>query len=211
MGLALGARTMLEDRVSGQGIGARASRQPGRAGRLTAADVFAGGPGDAELSVLITEFADELAYHLVNLAIAIDPVRIAVGGGLVRSWDQIGPRLDRALSSGPPFAPELVLAHFPYDAPLLGAVALAVDAAAGHGAGGEKPGMALRPDIPDTSGIPETSGAPDGPESPEKPEIPALAGIPETTSVAAAMSAPCGTDATLGIIGSFDKNTGAKA
>jgi glucokinase len=211
VGLALSARTMLEDRVSGQGIGARASSRPGRAGRLTAADVFAAGPGDAAFSALITEFADELAYHLVNLAIAIDPVRIAVGGGLVRSWDQIGPQLHRALSSGPPFPPELVLAHFPYDAPLLGAVALAVDAAAGNGTGREKPGITLSPDITDTSGIPSASGASDGPESPEKPETPTLADIPETTSVAAAMSAPCSTDATLGIIGSFDNNTGAKA
>ena len=29
--------------------------------------------------------------HLVNLAIAIDPDRIVVGGGLVRSWDRSNP------------------------------------------------------------------------------------------------------------------------
>jgi glucokinase len=232
VGAALSARTMLEERVSGQGIAQRASRQPGRAGRLTAADVFAAGPADAALGTLIAEFADELAYHLVNLAILIDPVRIAVGGGLVRSWDQIGPQLTRALAAGPPFPPELVLAHFPYDAPLLGAVALAVDAAAGPqigaagsmtgtpagrlagfpaGAGSEKPVITDSSDIPDSSGIPETSDTSECSEIPEKIQTLPSAEVPESTGVAAAMSAPCSTDATLGIIGTIDNNTGAKA
>jgi glucokinase len=91
--------------------------------------VFGAGAGDPQLSQLITEFTDELAFHLVNLAILVNPARIAVGGGLVRSWDRIEPRLTSALNAGAPFPPELVVAHFPYDAPLLGAVALAVDAA----------------------------------------------------------------------------------
>jgi hypothetical protein len=56
-------------------------------------------------------------------------VRIAVGGCLVRSWDRIAPRLESALRAGPPFPPELVVGRFPYDAPLLGAVALAIDSA----------------------------------------------------------------------------------
>jgi glucokinase len=208
VGAALSARTMLEERVSGQGIAQRASRQPGRAGRLTAADVFAAGPADAALGTLIAEFADELAYHLVNLAILIDPVRIAVGGGLVRSWDQIGPQLHRALASGPPFPPELVLAHFPYDAPLLGAVALAVDAAAARQ---EKPGISDSSGITDTSGIPESPGTSEATEISEKTQTPPPAEVPESTGVAAAMSAPCSTDATLGFLGTIDNNTGAKA
>ena len=52
---------------------------------------------------------------------------------MVRSWARIGPQLERALSAGVPYPPELVVAQFPYDAPLLGAVALAVDAAQGRG------------------------------------------------------------------------------
>ncbi|HEY5359930.1 MAG TPA: ROK family protein [Streptosporangiaceae bacterium] len=129
VGLELGRRTMLEERVSGLALARRASNLPGRPRPLSGADVFAAGPGDKALSELITEFTDELAFHLVNLAILVNPARIAVGGGLVRSWDRIGPRLGDALRAGPPFPPELVLAHFPYDAPLLGAVALAVSAA----------------------------------------------------------------------------------
>jgi len=101
----------------------------GPGGQLTAADVFAAGPDSTELTSLIADFVHELAFHLVNLAICINPARIAVGGGIVRSWDRIRPGLQRALRTGVPFPPELVVARFPYDAPLLGAVAMAVDAA----------------------------------------------------------------------------------
>ena len=116
--------------VSGQALQRRASR-PGR--RLTAADVFASRHDEVGLDDLITDFIDELAFHVVNLAILVNPARIAVGGGMTGSWDRIQPRLAEALRTGVPYPPELVLADFPYDAPLLGAIALAVDAAAEAG------------------------------------------------------------------------------
>ena len=84
---------------------------------------------DIPLDRLVTEFVAELAFHVVNLVIAINPVRIAVGGGIVRSWDRLRPGLQDALTAGVPFPPELVVARFPSDAPLIGAVGLAVDAA----------------------------------------------------------------------------------
>ena len=79
---------------------------------------------------MITEFVEELSYHVVNAAILINPARIAVGGGMVGSWPRIEPGLAAALRQAVPFPPELVVARFPQDAPLLGAIALAVDAAA---------------------------------------------------------------------------------
>jgi glucokinase len=121
-----GQRIMLEDMVSGLALARRAAE----AGlSLTAAEMFAAGHGDKSLDRVITDFVDELAFHLVNAAILINPARIAVGGGMVGSWARIGPRLAEALSRAVPFPPELVVAHFPQDAPLLGAIALAVDAA----------------------------------------------------------------------------------
>jgi hypothetical protein len=48
---------------------------------------------------------------------------------MVRSWDRLRPGLSHALSAGVPFPPELVAARFPSDAPLIGAIALAMDAA----------------------------------------------------------------------------------
>jgi glucokinase len=96
---------------------------------MTAAEVFAAGASDPRLDALLSEFVAELAYHVVNLAISINPARIAVGGGLVGSWDRLRPGLERALKAGTPFPPELVPARFPAEAPLIGAVALAADAA----------------------------------------------------------------------------------
>lgn len=125
VGRAGGVRIPLEDMVSGQALQRRAGLQ-GR--RLTAAEVFAASVSDADLNDLISDFLDELAFHVVNLAIAVNPARIAVGGGMTRSWDRIEPRLEEALLSGVPYPPDLVLAHFPHEAPLLGAVSLAVDA-----------------------------------------------------------------------------------
>jgi glucokinase len=159
LGLPLDRRAMLEHIVSGQALAKRAAGREagadgmkgaseegigeGRGGgwgagaggrQLTAADVFAAAASDRELDGLVDDFVDELAFHLVNLAILVNPARIAVGGGIVRSWARIRPRLHHALRAGTPFPPELVVAHFPYDAPLLGAVAMAVDAAQDHDA-----------------------------------------------------------------------------
>jgi glucokinase len=48
---------------------------------------------------------------------------------MVRSWSRIAPTLRRALDAAVPFPPELVVAEFPFDAPLIGALALGVEAA----------------------------------------------------------------------------------
>ena len=111
-----------------------------------AAAVFEAGRDIPGLDRLLTEFVAELAFHVVNLAICIDPVRIAVGGGMVQSWDRLRPGLQDALTAGVPYPPELVVARFPSDAPLIGAVGLAVDAAreAGvHGAEVTLPAVTL--------------------------------------------------------------------
>lgn len=155
VGLPLDRRTMLEQMVSGQGLSSRAATDSGASsrsrassdtqasdtkadsdaqaspdGQATAAEIFAAAAADTALAGLVDEFLDELAFHLVNVAILVDPARIAVGGGMVGSWDRIAPRLREALEAGVPYPPELVLAKFPQEAPLLGAVALAIDAAA---------------------------------------------------------------------------------
>ncbi|QNE16819.1 ROK family protein [Kribbella qitaiheensis] len=117
-------RTILEEVVSGQALEATGS---GRLGlKVTAAEVFALAETKPEAAVLTAGFNRELAMHVVNLAIAIDPVRIVVGGGLAGSWDRIAPELRRALDAAVPFPPELTVARFPSDAPLVGALALGV-------------------------------------------------------------------------------------
>jgi glucokinase len=131
VGAPLDQRALLEHMVSGMALAGRATegeRADWGGKPPTAAEVFAAAATDSELDRLIDDFVDELAFHLVNLAILVNPARIAVGGGIVRSWARIRPRLQHALRSGTPFPPELVVARFPYDAPLLGALAMAVDA-----------------------------------------------------------------------------------
>ena len=113
---------LLEEAVSGTAL-ARAT-----GGRLTAAEVFAGSVTDVGLARLVSAFMDELEVHLVNLAVALDPERIVVGGGMTRSWERIEGALRRSLKEHVPFEPELVLGEFPTDAALVGALALAADA-----------------------------------------------------------------------------------
>jgi glucokinase len=126
IGLPLERRRPLEDIVSGMGLG-RAAAAVSTVD--TAAEVFGAAEGDPRMARLLASFLDELSYHLVNLTIAIDPARIVVGGGMVRSWDQLRDGLQKALGAAVPYPPELVVAHFPYDAPLMGAVALGTAAA----------------------------------------------------------------------------------
>jgi glucokinase len=120
-------RVLLEEVVSGKALMTEAAALLPHADG--ADDVFARATDDARVARLLDSFIAELSFHLVNLTIAIDPARIAVGGGMVRSWDMLRDGLRRALDAAVPFPPELVRAAFPYDAPLMGALALGLAAA----------------------------------------------------------------------------------
>jgi glucokinase len=122
---AANGRAPLEEIAGGRAIGERASRLLGTP--MTAADVFA--HPDPRAHELIDQALDELAVQVANLAILIDPARIAVGGGLMSRPDVILKALQRRLRAAVPFAPELVPAQFIHDASLRGAIALALDAA----------------------------------------------------------------------------------
>jgi glucokinase len=117
----------LEEAVAGRALGERASVLLGRPS--TAAELFRLAGRDPVAKRLVGEALDELAVHVANLAIAIDPVRIAVGGGLTASADVLLPALRRRLAQAVPFPPELVTARFDQDGALRGAIALALDGA----------------------------------------------------------------------------------
>jgi glucokinase len=127
VGVPSAERRSLEDAVSGRSL----IRDAKQIAPLleTPAEVFAAATDDPRVKRLLADFVDELSYHLVNLTIAIDPARIVVGGGMVRSWDHLRSSLRRALDRAVPFPPELVQAQFPFDAPLMGAIALSTAAA----------------------------------------------------------------------------------
>ena len=127
VGRPLGQRVLLEESVSGKAL-LSAARELLPHG-ASAAAVFDRVDEDPRAATLVAEFIADLSFHLVNLAIAIDPQRIVVGGGLVRSWDRLHADLRVALDAAVPFPPELVVADFPFDAPLMGALAMSTAAA----------------------------------------------------------------------------------
>jgi glucokinase len=133
VGVALDARSPLEDSVSGKALAEEAARLAHGVvnpdGRGDVERLFEAAVLDPAAATAVANFVAELAFHLVNLAIAIDPVRIVVGGGMVRSWQHLETRLRRALDAAVPFPPELAVADFPFDAPLMGALALGTAAA----------------------------------------------------------------------------------
>lgn len=68
---------------------------------------------------------DGLGALLVNLSIAFDVEKIAIGGGVSRQYPTFGRKLERLLQRLVPFPPALLSARFAYDAPLWGALELA--------------------------------------------------------------------------------------
>jgi glucokinase len=113
----------LEEYVGGRALGLRASAELGQ--QLSGAEVF-------EHPDLPAGFLDdwlaELAMHVANLAIAFDPERIAVGGGLMAHAETILPALRNRVDNAAPFPPAVVPARFLQDGALRGAAALAIDA-----------------------------------------------------------------------------------
>ena len=118
-------RAPLEEFVGGRAIGERGSSLLGRP--MSAADVFAS--GDPAARALIEETLAELATHVTNLVIALDPARVAVGGGLMSHGDLVLDALQHRLRFAVPFPPELVPAAFVQDGSLRGALALGLEMA----------------------------------------------------------------------------------
>jgi glucokinase len=117
-------RAPLEELAGGRFIGVRSSRLAGS--EMTCASAFAA--RDARTRELVDDTLDELAVHVANMAILLDPERIAVGGGMMASGQRVLAALERRLQRALPFPPDLVCARFVHDAALRGAVALALDA-----------------------------------------------------------------------------------
>ena len=91
VGVPVAARTTLEDMISGQALARRAAGHTADGQPIKAGQVFEASRDVPGLDRLLTDFAAELAYHVVNLAICLNPERIAVGGGVVQSWDRLRP------------------------------------------------------------------------------------------------------------------------
>lgn len=118
---AAGGRAPLEEWVGGRVWATRMWERYG----LEMGEVFARSRDVPEVREEIDRMFDELAFHVANLAIALDPSRIVLGAGLMRSAGVILRALRERLDRFMPFPVEIVAAHFLTDAALMGAVALA--------------------------------------------------------------------------------------
>lgn len=118
-------RAPLEEFVGGRALGERASALLAR--QVSAADVFADGELPARF---LEDWLAELTMHVANLAIAIDPERIVLGGGLMANAEIILPALRARVEQAVPFPPAVVAAGFPHDGAMRGAAALAIDTVA---------------------------------------------------------------------------------
>jgi len=70
-----------------------------------------------------------LARTVANLCVMVDPERVVLGGGMLGAATHILPRVAATLSRSVPFPPKLLAARFVDDAPLVGAMALALESA----------------------------------------------------------------------------------
>jgi glucokinase len=68
------------------------------------------------------------AVQVANLAVALDVERIAIGGGLYRQASTLAPILEQLIRRVVPFPPTIAAAHFTHDAPLWGALSMAMEA-----------------------------------------------------------------------------------
>ncbi|QPP08137.1 ROK family protein [Streptomyces bathyalis] len=113
----------LEEHVSGRALADRGGKLLGRP--VTAADLFAR-QDDERVRSFVRDALEQLAVHVTNLAVAIDPERVVVGGGMMHAADVILPVLRTQLADAAPFPVDLRQARYSHDAALRGAVALAL-------------------------------------------------------------------------------------
>jgi glucokinase len=113
-------RAPLEEYTSGSGLAARGSELLGEP--VAAADLFERRDEPA-VAALLDDAAAAVGTAVANLATFLDPERVVVGGGMATAFL---PALRTAISGAVPFPPPVQGARFIDDAPLIGAVALAV-------------------------------------------------------------------------------------
>jgi glucokinase len=112
----------LEEYTSGSGLAARGTTLLRRS--VTAVDLAASRHQPAVAS-LLDDAAATIGMTVANLATFLDPERVVVGGGMATAFQ---PAIAAAVTRAVPFPPPVRTGRFVDDAPLIGALALAVEA-----------------------------------------------------------------------------------
>lgn len=105
--------------------------------RRRAADAFGLRNGYADLLrspepaavAMLDGIVAEICWHLTNVAILIDPAKVVLGGGYLRTPEPLVSRLRASLQRNVPYPPALEVGRFGGEGGLFGALALAVAAA----------------------------------------------------------------------------------
>ncbi|MGA3219190.1 MAG: ROK family protein [Acidimicrobiales bacterium] len=118
----------LEELIGGRAVPARTKEALGLA--LTMEQLTERSSQDDKAAALLEDILSELARWTVNLAIVLDPERVVIGGGFLRSPSDLCSRARKAFDQAAVFCPQVEPAHFGADSALVGAGALALRAEA---------------------------------------------------------------------------------
>jgi glucokinase len=115
----------LEEYVGGSSINERIRQKFGDG--VTITEIVDGVHVNQQFQEFLDETIGEIAFHLTNLTIALDPERVVIGGGLIRAHDIILPYFIRYFTRFVPFPPTVMISHFAHNAGIMGAISLALD------------------------------------------------------------------------------------
>jgi glucokinase len=114
----------LEEIVGGRAVPERARKELGSA--LTMEQLTQQSRHDPKAAALLEDILAELAIWIANVAIVVDPQRVVLGGGFLRSPVDLCGRVRDVFEQALVFCPEVEPAHFLADSALVGAGALAL-------------------------------------------------------------------------------------
>jgi glucokinase len=124
----------LEELVGGRAVPERARRELGSA--LTMEQLTERSNHDDTAANLLEDILSELAVWIANVAIVVDPQRVVIGGGFLRSPSDLCARVRKVFEQTLVFPPDVEPAHFYADSALVGAGALALRSEAAIGSVG---------------------------------------------------------------------------
>lgn len=87
---------------------------------------------EAPVRLMLDEIIAEICWHVTNIAILVDPEKVVLGGGYLRTPEPLMTRLTESFQAYVPYPPRLEIGRFEDSAGLFGALALARAAAEGR-------------------------------------------------------------------------------
>lgn len=111
--------------ASGAGLSNRATNCFGK--KMTTKDLFLAAENDAEKKAFLKDAFNEIGFQIANLAIAWNPEKVVLGGGMMNQFTLIQPVVEDYFRRFVPYQPIVEKAYFEQDASLFGAIELAHD------------------------------------------------------------------------------------